>query len=158
MKSPVGLLTLIVVAAVFLPAAHASPPSELCKVLRSFVESVQPDELREFTFRTSWGENFKDTPKPALAAKRCEHGDYGPAKKVCEYLIANGSTEFAGSNVKNAVSCLSRKTRFAPLMELQNGAFSFSYGSDDRGALIDITLSEDKGIGGMAFQLTADGY
>ena len=69
-----------------------------------------------------------------------------------------GSTEFAGANVKNTLSCLSKKTRFAPLMQLHNASFSFSYGSDHRGALIDITLNEDKEIGGMAFRLEADGY
>jgi len=43
-------------------------------------------------------------------------------------------------------------------MQLHNASFSFSYGSDHRGALIDITLNEDKEIGGMAFRLEADGY
>lgn len=141
-----------------LPAAHASPPSKLCKVLRSFVDSVKPDEQREFVLRTSWGENFKDAPEQALAAKRCEHNDYEPAKKVCEYLMKSSSTEFSGVNVQDAITCLSKKTRFAPLMQLNYGSFSFSYGSDNRGALIDVTLKKDEKIGGMAFRLAADGY
>jgi hypothetical protein len=119
---------------------------------------VQPNEKRGFTFRTSWGENFKDAPAPALAATRCEHAGYEPAKKVCDNLMKYGSTEFAGANVKNSIICLSRKTRFAPLMRLDNGAFSFSYGSDHKGALIDITLQADEKVGGMAFRLMADGY
>ena len=141
-----------------LPAAHGSPSPELCNVLRNFVDSVKPDERREFTLRTSWGENFKDAPKQALAAKRCEHNGYEPAIKVCEYLMEGGSTEFSGINVQDAITCLSKKTRFAPLMQLNYGSFSFSYGSDNRGALIDVTLREDENIGGMAFKLVADGY
>jgi hypothetical protein len=158
MKTPAASIVLTASLAALSPTALASPPSELCKVLRSFVDSVRPDETREFTFRTSWGENFKDTTEPAFFAKRCVHDGYEPAKKVCDYLVEHGSTEFAGANVKDAISCLSKKTQFAPLMQLDSGAFSFSYGSDNRGALIDITLQQDAEVGGMAFRLEADGY
>jgi hypothetical protein len=119
---------------------------------------VKPNEKREFTFRTSWGHNFNDDPEEALSAKRCEHGGFEPAKRVCDYLMGHGATEFSGNNVKEAVSCLSRKTRFAPGLEINSGAFSFSYGSDHRGALIDITFAEDDQVGGMVFRLRADGY
>jgi len=158
MKNVDRLAALFVTVGTCLPAAHASPPPELCKALRAFIESIKPDEKREFTFHTSWGQNFKDAPEPAIFAKRCEHGDYEPAKKVCDYLMKNGSAEFADANVKNAVSCLSSKTRFDPLMQVSKGAFSFSYGSNNRGALIDVTLQTDDKLGGMAFQLVADGY
>jgi len=157
MKNVTRLLALVVAAGTCLPAAHAAPPPELCKALRAFVESVKSGEKREFTLHTSWGRNFKDAPEPALAAKRCEHGGYEPARKVCDQLM-NGSTEFADFNVKSAISCLSRKTRFDPLMQLSYGAFSFDYGSGNRGVLIDITLQRDAKLGGMAFQLVADGY
>lgn len=157
MKNSARSLAFFLYAAA-LPAAHASPPPELCKVLRSFVDSIKPNEQREFTFRTSWGENFKDAPEQAFAAKRCEHNDYEPAKKVCEYLMESSSTEFSGVNVQDAITCLSKKTRFARLMQLNYGSFSFSYGSNNRGALIDVTLREDGKIGGMAFRLAADGY
>ena len=146
------------IAAAALPSAHASPPSELCEMLRSFVESVQPGEVREFTFRTSWGSNFKDVDEPAIAAKRCNFNGYEPAMVVCAYLAEHGSTEFAGINVKNTISCLSRETNFGPTLRLASGDFSLRYGSDDRGALIDISLQQDEKVGGMAFQLTADGY
>ncbi|RYG58509.1 MAG: hypothetical protein EON60_13015 [Alphaproteobacteria bacterium] len=149
---------LLLAVAAWLPAAHASPAPEFCKVLRAFVASVQPDETREFTFRTSWGSNFKDDPEPAIAAKRCEHGGYNPAKNVCTYLMEYGSTEFTGADVKAAVSCLSRKTKFDRRLSLYLASFHFSYGSDDRGALIDITFKEDPIVGGMAFRLVADGY
>jgi hypothetical protein len=138
--------------------AHASPPPDFCKVLRAFVASVQPDEAREFTFRTSWGTNFKDDSEPAIGAKRCEHEGYGPAKDVCTYLMEHGSTEFTGADVKDAVSCLSRKTRFDRRLSLNLASFHFSYGSDNRGALVDITFKDDPIVGGMAFRMVADGY
>jgi hypothetical protein len=158
MKNSAKSIVLTAALAAFPPSAIASPPAELCAVLRSFVDSVQPKKKREFSFRTSWGENFKDTAEPAFFAKRCVHDGYAPAERVCDHLMEQGSIEFAGSNVKAAISCLSRKTKFAPLMELQSGAFSFSYGSDHRGALVDITLQEDPVVGGMIFRLEADGY
>jgi ribosomal protein L37E len=138
--------------------AHAAPPAELCKALRGFVESVQPDDKREVAFHTSWGSNFKDAQESAISAKRCTHNSYEPAKAVCAYLMEHGYTEFADINVKNSISCLSKKTKFAPMLSLNGGEFSFSYGSDNKGALIDITFKEDPEIGGMVFRVVADGY
>ena len=112
MTTYVRLLAIAIAAATCLPAAHASPSSEFCKKLRNFVESVQPDENKDFILITSWGENFKDMPELALAAKRCEHGGYEPAKKLCDYLLEHTSTEFPGSNVKKAIACLSKKRAF----------------------------------------------
>lgn len=150
--------SLLLVAVAWVPTTHASPAPEFCKVLRAFVASVQPDETREFTFRTSWGSNFKDDPEPAMGAKRCDHEGYGPAKNVCTYLMEHGSTEFTGVDVKDAVSCLSRKTQFDRRLSLNLASFHFSYGSDNRGALIDITFTTDPVVGGMAFRMVADGY
>jgi hypothetical protein len=158
MKVRGSSLFLVLAAMVGVPAAHASPAAEFCRVLRAFVVSVQPDETREFTFRTSWGSNFNDATEPAFFAKRCEHKGYAPAEKVCVYLMEYGSTEFTGVDVKDAVSCLSRKTKFDPRLSLNEADFHFSYGSENRGALIDITLKGDPAVGGMAFRLAADGY
>jgi len=72
--------------------------------------------------------------------------------------MKSSSTEFSGVNVQDAITCLSKKTRFAPLTQFNYGSFSFSYGSDNRGALIDVTLQKDEKIGGMAFRLAANGY
>lgn len=66
--------------------------------------------------------------------------------------------EFPGSIVKNALNCLSRGTRLAPALDLSEGAFFFTYGSDDRGALIDITLRKDEKMGGMALRFEVQGY
>jgi hypothetical protein len=69
-----------------------------------------------------------------------------------------GSTEFTGADVKDAVSCLSRKTKFDRDLNLNEAFFSFSYGSDNRGALIDVSFKPDATVGGMAFRLVAEGY
>ncbi len=151
-------LALVIATAALTQTAWASPEPGLCMALRSFAKSVKPNEKREFTFRTSWGHNFNDDPEEVFFAKRCEHSGFEPAKRVCDYLMKHGATEFSDSNVKEAVACLSRKTRFAPGLALNYGAFSFSYGSDHRGALIDITFAEDEQVGGMAFRLQAAGY
>jgi hypothetical protein len=158
MKLRSSSLFLVLTAIAWAPAAYASPAPEFCRVLRAFVKSVQPDETREFTFRTSWGSNFKDDKEPAFFAKRCVHEGYAPAEKVCAYLMEHGSTEFTGVDVKDAVSCLSPKTRFDARLSLNEANFHFSYGSENRGALIDVTFKEDAAVGGMAFRLAADGY
>ena len=140
------------------PVVQASPSPEFCRVLRAFVMSVQPNESREFTFRTSWGSNFKGAAEPALFARRCEPHGYAPAEKVCAYLMESGSTEFSGENVKDTIACLSRKTRFDPRLSLNEANFDFNYGSESSGALINITFKEDPAVGGMALRLVADGY
>jgi hypothetical protein len=136
----------------------ANAVDTLCAPLRKFVESVKPHESKTITFRTSWGAEFKDSEEPSLAEKRCQHDGYDPAKLVCADLMAHGSTEFAGVNARRAVSCLSRETRFAPRMSVHAIAVSFSYGTDDRGSLVDISLAEDEVVGGMALTITAEGY
>lgn len=131
----------------------------LCGALREFVSSVKAEETREFTFRTSWGGGFKDSPEQeVMFAKRCDHGGYAPAKIVCEYLMEQGSVEFAGNNVKDALACLSPQTRFAPEVALHRASFSFGVGTDDRGALLEIDFYPDEEVGGMAFKVVADGY
>ncbi len=93
-----------------------------------------------------------------MYAKGCVHHNYAPAQRVCEYLMQYGAVEFAGNNVKDALSCLSPKTRFAPSVGLHRASFSLSFGSENRGALIEIEFYEDAEIGGMAFKVSADGY
>lgn len=153
-----GSLSFLMLVFLGTPAAYASSEPDFCKVLRAFVDSVQPEQIREFTFRTSWGSNFKDATELALAAKRCIHNGYGPAEKVCAYLMEYGSTEFTGADVKEAVSCLSRKTKFDRRLNLNEALFSFSYGSENRGVLIDVSFKPDATVGGMAFRLVANGY
>jgi hypothetical protein len=130
----------------------------LCAPLRAFVRSVKPDDTRSFDFHTLWGGNFKDEAEPAIYAKRCNHAGYEPANRVCEYLMEHGATEFSDNNLERAVTCLSRKTRFAPGLSFSETGISFSYGTDDRGAMVKVRYGQDDQIGGMVLTVTAEGY
>lgn len=152
------VFSICVTAVACLAHQSAAVAASLCGPLRKFVESVQPNDSRTVEFRTSWGEGFKDSEEPALAAKRCQHGGYEPAKAVCAYLMEYGATEFSGNNAKEALACLSRNTRFAPQMSLSAIALSFSYGTENRGSLIELTFAPDEHIGGMVLAIKADGY
>jgi hypothetical protein len=136
----------------------ANADDSLCVPLRKFVDSVKPHESKTITFRTSWGTGFKDSDEPSLAEKRCQHDGYDPAKLVCADFITNGSTEFPGANASSAITCLSRVTRFAPHLSVHVIAVSFSYGTDNRGSLVEIRLAEDETVGGMVLTITAEGY
>jgi hypothetical protein len=130
----------------------------LCKPLKAFVASVGPGIIQELVFYTSWGSGFKGDKEDSIYAKRCAHGGYAPAKAVCDYLMASGEIEFSGNNVKRAVSCLSRDTRFSRDLRLDRGDFQFTYGTDNRGQIVKISFSEDSGLGAMALRITAHGY
>jgi hypothetical protein len=129
--------------------------------LREFVASVKPDETRSFAFRTSWGDTFKDEAKGpvpfVLYSKRCEHHEYAPAKAVCAYLMEHGSVEFADGNFKQAVNCLSKESRLEGVW-FESAVLSLNYGTEDRGANVDIELAEDPEVGGMVLRVTANGY
>ena len=156
MKVPVLSIAL---ALTCLPAQAAQTKTDpLCAPLRAFVESVEPDEGRALEFHTSWGGNFKDSPEPAISAKRCNHFGYGEAEAVCAYLMEHGAVEFAGNNLKRAVMCLSPKTRLDSGLSVSGAAISLTYGSPDRGANVRLDLSEDSQIGGMVLKISADGF
>jgi hypothetical protein len=142
-----------------LAANHlAAAEDGLCKPLKSFIASVKPDETRVLKFHTSWGSNFKDDEEPAIAAKRCDHGGYEPAKAVCEFLMEHGATEFSGNNAKAAIACLAGQTRIAAATQLHAISISFSVGTKNRGSLVDVEFTEDASLGGMVLLITADGY
>ena len=145
------------IAFFYVQLANASNEA-LCKKLETFVTSVKPDEIRTFEFHTTWGENFKDSPNPVLFAKRCNPNDYEPAKIVCEHLMGNGSAEFSSNNFKSAFLCLSPESEFAKDVSLYKADVSFSYGTEDRGSLINILFDEDEKVGGMVLKIEVDGY
>ena len=130
----------------------------LCAPLIAFAKSVAPDEERTLTFHTSWGGNFKDDPEPVIFAKRCIHHGYGPAMKVCSYLMEHGAVEFSDNNLKRAVMCLSPATRFDSRLSLGSASISLPYGTSERGSRINIDFAEDPKIGGMVLKIAADGY
>jgi hypothetical protein len=105
-----------------------------------------------------WGSNFKDSTESALSAKRCEHNDYEPAKKVCAYLIQHGATEFSDIDAKAAVTCLWPQTRFTPRTQVHALSLSSNYGTDDRGSNVDVEYVQDNELGGMVLSITARGY
>jgi hypothetical protein len=131
---------------------------DLCEPLLKFVESVNPDETRVLKLHTRWGGNFTDSHEPALAAKRCDYNDHALAKVVCEYFTKHGAIEFSGNNAKAVIACLSPGTLFAPKTELHTISLSMTYGTDDRGSLVDVDYSEDAELGGMVLSITVEGY
>lgn len=158
MKNPFAFILLVAAIASF-PEASAGSGDPLCRPLRGFVSSVRPGEAREFVFHTRWGGGFNDSPgEQVIYAKRCIHNGYAPAKAVCEYLMDHGAVEFSGNNVKRALVCLSPGTHFANQVELNQGAFSLSYGSQKRGSLLAVEFKEDVDIGGMVMSIKAEGY
>jgi hypothetical protein len=130
----------------------------LCRPLRRFVTSVKPSETRALEFHTVWGSGFKDSDDgQTLAAKRCDHNGYEPAKSVCAYFMEHGATEFSGNNAKDAVMCLSKKTYFSDLV-LDSIEVSLTYGTHDRGSNVEIRYAPDDQLGGMVLSITARGY
>jgi hypothetical protein len=128
--------------------------------MRAFVASVNPNVTREVVFYTSWGGGFKgeEDENDTMYAKRCVHDGYAPAKVVCDSLMQSGAVEFSGHNVTRTLSCLSKHTRFAKRMQLNEGLFRFNYGTDNRGANVTVSFAEDERLGAMALRVTADGY
>lgn len=153
------LLLSIALALTCLPTQAAWAKADpLCAPLRAFVESVRPEETKSVEFHTAWGGNFKDSAESATFAKRCNHFGYSPAEAVCAYLMEHGAVEFAGSNVKRAVMCLSPKTRFDSHLAVSGTVMSLAYGGPDRGANVSLELSEDSQIGGMVLRVAAGGF
>jgi hypothetical protein len=130
---------------------------------RDFAKSAQPGEIRKITLRTAWGHGFNDVPEDegdlvTIAAKRCDHEGHSAEKAICDFLMENSATEFAGLNVKDAIACLSRNFRVDRSFQIFSGSFSIQYGPDNRGANIQLELQEDDVVGGMAFTVIVRGY
>ena len=151
---------IVAVVSLALSACASRPQTrdELCAPLLGFARSVGPDEERSISFHTSWGRNFRDNPEPAIFAKHCVHGDYRPAKSVCNYLIEHGATEFAGRNAQRVIACLAPESRFGPDVELEEGIFRIGFGTPNRGSRITVKFSKDEELGGMALRIDAEGH
>ena len=147
----------------WLPLQTATAKEDLgCGQWRAFVASVQPGQTRSLAFRTSWGSRFKDDQDQSgdyvMLAKRCEHHEYGPAQAVCAHLMEHGAVEFSDLNLKDAVTCLARNTQLDSKLSFENALMSLTYGTDDRGAHVDLEYVEDPRVGGMVLKVTAAGY
>jgi hypothetical protein len=154
---PILALALLAMTAAWQAQAKVSP-DPMCGLLRAFVASVGPRETRSIEFHTSWGQNFKTSSAPAIYAKRCVSHDYASADAVCAYLMEYGMIEFSGNNAEQALTCLSKGTKFGLHVQLVQAEFSFPYGSDERGSNVTIKYGEDRDTGGMVLTITIDGY
>jgi len=138
-------------------SARGKQKDQFCPELATFLASVKPEETQTITLRTYWGAR-QEGDKLVLGSKSCEHNDYEPGKKFCAYLMKNSSTEFAGYNAKRILNCLSPKPGIAENLQIQSGSFSTSFGSPNRGALVDLQVVPDKEPGEMVLRLQVDGY
>ncbi len=150
---------LAALALLAIPAVAGSAPKTdpLCMELSAFLGSVKPDETRVVTLRTYWGAR-EVGDQLVLGSKRCEHNNYEPAKRFCGYLMEHTSTEFAGYNAKRILSCLAPFPSSKARLDINSGSFSTQFGSNDRGALVDLDLVRDKEQEEMVLILKADGY
>jgi hypothetical protein len=137
--------------------ARAKQKDVLCAEMKLFLASVKPEETRALTLRTFWGAR-REGDQIIVGSKSCEHGEYEPGRRLCAYLLQNSSTEFAGHNAKRILNCLMPKPGIAADLEIHSGSFSTSFGSADRGAWVDLRLTQDKERGEMVLHLEADGY
>jgi hypothetical protein len=154
-----NISTVIVALIALLPvSASYAHTDTFCKTIRLFADSIKPNDNRSIEFHTSWGSNFKDSPDPAVYAKRCLHNEYAPAKAVCDYLMKYGSTEFSSRNAERAIICLFPKTQLDSMLSLNKIDASFSYGKDNRSSIINISFNEARDVGGMVLKITAEGY
>ena len=157
MKICFGVVILLT-ASMMTQVVAAEQSSGLCGPLRTFISAVKPDETKSFVFRTSWGANFNNESEAVLSASRCETNGEPAANEVCLYLMKHASAEFSSIVVEQAISCLLPTTQFDGKLSIESGSFSITYGTEDSGALVNISLNEDRKVGGMAFTVTADGY
>jgi hypothetical protein len=136
----------------------AAAAGGLCEPLQDFITSVPVGESREVKFHAIVGSNFKDREGPAYGARRCDYGDYERGKPLCAYLMQHSSIESPGYNAKSVIACLSPKTKFAPGTWLYAIAYAVKVGTEARGSRVDVVLSEDKEVGGVALSIKTTGY
>jgi hypothetical protein len=153
-------IRIVLTALALLGCQTGSAANGLCEPLRQFVASVKPGDTRVIEFRTSWGSDFKDSDSHdefVISAKRCDRGNYDPANAVCNYLMEHAPVEFSDISLKDAVMCLSRKTSLGD-MSIYGIEMSLTYGTHNRGSIVDIKYSPDEQLGGMVLSITARGY
>ena len=151
---------LLVVGGFLASSFNVFAKDRTCYLMKKFISSVKAGETRSLKFRTSWGADFKDASDPSsvIYARRCEHDKYPPAVAVCNSLMEFGAVEAPGANVKRVLVCPSRRTSFAPKLQLAAAEFNFFYGTENRGSKVTIKFGEDLRIGGTAMEISAAGY
>jgi hypothetical protein len=90
----------------------------MCHAIAVFADTTPRGEVHRVELRGGWGGEEKDT----IMTHDCEHGGFGPAKVLCEYLVPNTSWEFGSSNAEPAFRCLARPARDNALAQLKKEA------------------------------------
>jgi hypothetical protein len=85
---------------------------QLCSEIARFANSSDDSAVHTVELLTDWGGVFSED-KNTVFEKACKHDQYAPAKKLCDYLLENTSTEFATVNFRRALSCLGQAQAYA---------------------------------------------
>jgi hypothetical protein len=81
---------------------------EMCPAIRAFAFASNDATAKSISLETRWGffPDEEDPTQNVIAQKRCESGEFEPGRALCDYLLKNASTEFAGVNYSRALRCV----------------------------------------------------
>ena len=157
-----ALPTLLCAMLLATPAWTAARVDPLCAPMRTFLTAIKPDTSRVITLHSTWGGGFRrpdgTSDKGAMWAMQCENHDFKPARTLCLALLKTSSREFPGSTVVRLLACISPRTRLPTSTMINSVDLDMQFGSDNRGANINIKLGEDPKLGGSVLTVTADAY
>lgn len=157
MKLISNLTLALLLATAGMTASAREKTDKYCSNIASFMKSVKPDETRGVTLRTFWGMRTEEG-QVVMGSRTCEHNGYEPGKKLCAYLIEHSSAEFAGENAKRILNCLSPAQPVRKDLRINSGSFTTSFGSEERGVVVNLDVLPDKEPGEMVLRLEALGY
>ncbi len=72
--------------------------------------------------------------------KNCEHAEYLPGIKLCQYLMSNSSTEFADRNFRRALACINGQREAPPRYVLVERLDTLMWGYEIPGIRTDISV------------------
>jgi len=77
----------------------------LCHEIALFANATKPGETHVVSLETAWGPSGKHPE--VLSSADCNDGGFGPAARLCRYLVEHSATEFSDNNFRTAAACLS---------------------------------------------------
>lgn len=80
----------------------------LCAEIVRFANAVEPGTVARVTLCADWGPRCASGGAYFVYSKRCEHGGYEPASRLCAYLLDHSSAEFPDNNFAGALACLGK--------------------------------------------------
>ena len=89
-------LSLLVGLAAVCASAPVCAREEICRQIADFALETPQDTSRSIELQNDWGN----------LSKYCSANDYVPGEKLCDWLLANTSSEFMHINVVDALTCL----------------------------------------------------